>query len=107
MTYPAFEYGPVAKGMFIALVSIIPLLLFIDPNYFFPYLFFLLFLGFGLRPTLQFTGLYNLWNATIGKLEKHWDQQFLDKRAREIENKKELEKIKKSRVRDSRLPKNW
>lgn len=102
-----FEFGPIARGMYIALISVAALLPLIAPQYFFHYVAFLAFLGFGLRPFLVKTGLFNLWNSTGSIVQSKWDKNYLEKRAKEIDKKAELEKYRKSRVRDPRLPKNW
>lgn len=102
-----FEFGPVARGTYIALISLTALIPFIAPQYFLHYIVFLAFLGFGLRPFLVKTGLFNLWNTIGAAAQSKWDRNYLEKRARDIDRKVELEKYRKSRVRDSRLPKNW
>ena len=102
-----FEFGPVAKGAYIALISAIALIPLIAPQYFFHYIIFLAFLGFGLRTFLVKTGLYNLWNRIGASGQSKWDRKYLEKRAKDIDTKIELEKYRKSRVRDPRLPKNW
>jgi hypothetical protein len=104
---PEFEYGPVAKGIFIALVCITPVILLLDYSYFFYYLLFLFFLGFGLRPFLVKSGLYALWHNMAGGAQEKWDKGYLEKRAEEIDRQQEKEKFRRSRYRDPKLPKNW
>jgi len=104
---PEFEYGPLAKGAFIALASVTPVVLFIDYTYFIPYLAFLLFLGLLLRPLLVKSGLYALWNKLGIGVQSKWDEKYLERRAKEIDKNVEMEKYRRSRVRDPRLPKNW
>jgi len=102
-----FEYGPLAKGIYIALFWVsIPLLL-LYPQYTLRYVLFLLFLGFGLRPFLVWSGLYGLWNRTMGGAERKWDEKRLAERRAAIDSAEEVEKYKRSRYRDPRLPKNW
>lgn len=102
-----FEFGPLSRGIYIALISITALIPFIGPEYFFHYLVFLAFLGLGLRIFLVKTGLYNLWNNVGAAIRRMWERKYLDKRAAETDREAELEKYRKSRVRDPRLPKNW
>jgi hypothetical protein len=104
---PEFEYGPLAKGAFIALASLTPVVLLIDYTYIPYYLALLLFLAFLLRPFLLKSGLYALWNNLGDAVQHKWDKKYLDKRAQEIDKKVEMEKYRRSRVRDPRLPKNW
>ena len=101
------EFGPVARGVYIALISVAPIVPLVAPGYFLHYVIFLVFLGFGLRTFLVKTGLFNLWNSIGASLRSKWDNKYLEKRAREIDTKIELEKYRKSRVRDPKLPKNW
>jgi hypothetical protein len=105
--HQGFEFGPVARGIYITLISLTALIPLIAPQYFLHYIVFLAFLGFGLRPFLVKTGLFNLWNTIGTAAQSKWDRKYLEKRAREIETKVELEKYRKSRARDPRLPKNW
>ena len=104
---PEFEFGPLSKGIYIALISITALIPFISLEYFFHYVAFLVFLGLGLRPFLVKTGLYNVWNNIGAAIQSRWDRKYLDKRAADIDREVEIEKYKKSRYRDPRLPKKW
>ena len=102
-----FEYGPVSKGVYIALLSIIPLVPIYFPHYSLHYFCLMIFLGFGLRRFLLVTGLYSVWNTVRLKLLAKWDKKFLEERAAKIDREIALKKYKMSRVRDPRLPKNW
>jgi len=102
-----FEYGPIARGVYIALVSLIAVVPLYAPQYFLYYLILIVFLGFGLRPFLVKTGLFNLWNGIGLALLSKWDKKFMEKRASKIHREIELKKYKHSRARDPRLPKNW
>ena len=102
-----FEFGPFARGMYIALISVAALVPLTAPHYFFHYVAFLAFLAFGLRPFLVKTGLFSLWNSIANIVQSKWDKNYLEKHAKEIDKKAALEKYRKSRVRDFRLPKNW
>lgn len=102
-----FEFGPITRGAYIALISVAALLPLVAPQYFVHYIVFLVFLGFGLRPFLVKTGLFNLWNSIGAAVQSKWDRKYLEKRARDIDTKTELEKYRKSRAKDPRLPKKW
>jgi hypothetical protein len=104
---PEFQFGPLSRGVYIALISTAALVPLIAPEYFFHYVLFLAFLGFGLRIFLVKTGLYNLWNSFGAMVHKIWDRKYLEKRAADINRKVELEKYRKSRYRDPKLPKKW
>jgi hypothetical protein len=102
-----FEFGPIAQGVYIALLSLTVLIPFVAPEYFLHYVVFLAFIGIALRPFLVKTGLFNLWDSIGDAIQLKWDKKYLDKRASDIDRQIELEKYRKSRVRDPRLPKNW
>jgi hypothetical protein len=102
-----FEFGPIARGIYIALISVAALVPLVSPNYFIHYVIFLAFLGFGLRPFLVKTGFFSLWNNICIRVREKWDRKYLAKRASDIDRQVELEKYRKSRYRDPRLPKNW
>lgn len=102
-----FEYGPIAQGVFIALICSTPLMLFIAPKYLPHYVFFLLLLGLGLRPLLIKTGLHRFWSASGAELQGGMDRKFIAKRRADIELQDKLKRYRKSRYRDPRLPKNW
>ena len=104
---PEFEFGPISRGIYIALICITAVIPLFAPEYFLRYVIFLAFLGFGLRTFLVKTGLYNLWNNVGGILLGKWDRKYLEKRASDIDRGLELEKYRKSRYRDPRLPKKW
>ncbi len=102
-----FEYGPVARGAYIALIAVLPVLPLVRPGIVLEYLCFLIFLGFGLRPLLQYTGLYQLFHLGGGKLRDRADRKFLQQRRMEIDRKARDEKYRKSHYRDPKLPKRW
>ena len=102
-----FEFGPLAKGLYIALFCMAVPLLMLFPQYVAAYLASLVVLGLGLRPFLVWSGLYGLWNRTLGGAQRKWDEKYLAERRAEIDRAQELEKYRRSRARDPRLPKNW
>ncbi len=102
-----FEYGPVARGIFIALVSLTPVLPFVHPGYLAPYLLLLLFLGLGLRPLLQWTGLYTLFGYTRADLQQGMDRKFVERRQTHVDLHARVKRFRHSRYRDPRLPRNW
>lgn len=102
-----FEYGPLAKGLYIALFCVSPPLVLLYPQYMVGYLVFLVILAFALRPFLVWSGLYGLWNRTRGGAVYKWDEKHLAERRAKIDSAQEVEKYRRSRYRDPRLPKNW
>jgi len=52
-----FEYSTLVSGSYLGMLCLIPLILLIGINIFLVYCGLMLFLGFGLRPLLEKTGL--------------------------------------------------
>ena len=104
-----FQYGPVARGLYIAMIGLLPLVGILAPGRFMAYAGLLLFLGFGLRPLLEVTGLYRLLIATGLAVQERMDRKFLAQRRREIDRRLRDERYRQSRARDRdpRLPKRW
>ena len=102
-----FQYGPLAKGVFIALVYCG----FLVPNYF-PeytthYVIFILFLVFGLKPLLIHTGLSRLYEIAAIKFDDFRYKKITQQREIQESLKRRDAKYRHSRIRDERLPKNW
>ena len=104
---PQFHYGPISQGVFMALVVASTLVHFYAPAYFWGYLAFLAFLGVGLRPFLEVSGLYNVYQALCFWWSERSDRRFVAQRRREVRLQEHAKKYRKQRLRDPRLPKNW
>lgn len=102
-----FEFGPVSKGCYLGLISLAALIPLYYPDMFLYYVLALIFLGLGLRPLLQRTGLYKLWAQVEISVSGRWNKKYLEKRRMEVDRKVRDEKYRHSRVKDPRLPKNW
>lgn len=102
-----FEFGPLSRGTYIALISLLPLVPFVKEGLVLHYIAFLVALGFGTRPLLERTGLYRTWTTIEGNLMERWDNKYLARRRREIDRKVRDDSCRKSRYRDPKLPKNW
>ncbi len=102
-----FRWGPLATGIYRAMLWLTVLIGWTYPQYVFHYAALLVFLGLGLKPLLIKTGLQQLLSdyAERGR-EYRWKGETTRRRA-EIERKERDKKYKQSRIRDSRLPKNW
>jgi len=77
------------------------------PNLFIYYILFLIFLGIGLRPLVEKTGINAFYQTQITRLVEKWDRKFLEKRRMEIDRKRRDQKYRSKRAKDQRLPKNW
>ena len=102
-----FEYGPLARGAYTAMICLIPLVAILVPAYTLYYLGLLLFLGFGLRYVLEATGLYSALTGVGLVAQDRMERKFLENRRREIELRQRDEIYRKSHRKDPRLPKNW
>lgn len=107
MSEPEFQYGPFARGIYLALGALVVPVAIYFPDYFLHYLAVLLFLGVGLKALLTRTGLARAWSGFLFSTQERWDRKYLEKHRRKIDRKIRDEKLRKSRVRDPRLPKNW
>ena len=94
-----FEYGPVARGSFIALVALGPLVPLYFPGYLFYYFGLLLFLALGLRPLLEVTGLWRLGNWLQSKLPRRWNDKALARHRAQVEAKERQKRLRYSRYR--------
>jgi hypothetical protein len=107
MALKKFEYGPLPVGIFMALVAVIVPIGLYYPAWIFRYLMLLLFLGLGLRPLLEMTGLLAVSQSLLQSLEEKRNKKYVEQKRREVDLKMKLEKYRKSRYRDPRLPKDW
>jgi hypothetical protein len=95
-----FEYGPVAQGIYRAMLYVVILIPFVFPKYFFHYVVFVLFIGLGLRPLLIKTGLYRLFQILQVKVSEIDSRQrqnsYYKYNAEKIDKREEhLKKMKK------------
>jgi len=70
------------------------------PAYAGHYLFLLLFLGFGLRPLLEVTGLSGYWERLEDPFQRRWSETELKKHRRAVEQRVRQAALKKRRYRD-------
>jgi len=102
-----FEWGPLARGVYWAMIASWPLVCFLYTQYAGYYILLIIFCGFGLRRLIEVTGVYVYLNNKLGLIqEKHW-QGVTEKRRREVDAKAEIKRINNSYEERSKLPKNW
>jgi len=95
-----FEYGPLSSGVFKALLWLTALVGFTMPNILIYYIPFLLFLGFGLRPLLEKTGLYLYLPSLFDEMEEKRYSKLAQQRSEEIDKKyKKLKERNQSNVK--------
>lgn len=102
-----FEYGPLARGSFIALVCLLPLTMVLSADWLAWHVLLILFLGIGLRPLLEWSGLYTVYARLAVAWQERWHRDFTAQRRREIERKQRRARYKRFGPEDPRLPKKW
>ncbi|MDM3872514.1 hypothetical protein QSV34_14270 [Porticoccus sp. W117] len=102
-----FEYGPISRGCYVALLWLTVFFAFTDPKKLPAHIGVLLFLGLGLRPLLECTGLCDLWQQFRGAVNDRRYRKISQKKRVEVERKDRNKRYKRARFKDPRLPKNW
>jgi hypothetical protein len=102
-----FEYGPVARGVYYALISATSLVPFVAMELIGYYLLLLVFLGFGLKPLIIKTGIHSLWQHSTESVHEKVHKKHTEQHCLEIERKSRDKKYRRGHRKDSRLPKNW
>ncbi len=107
LRHKQFEYSSLLHGVYRGMMwTILPIAL-LGMDILIGYVLLLLFLGFGLRPLLELTGLYRFLSHSLVVMQEKTDEKFLKKRAEEIDRKMRDDKHRKRRLKHPDLPKNW
>lgn len=107
MKTSAYEYGPVSRGIYIALIWLTLPVMFLGFKQFIAYAVFLIFLTFALRPLLEVSGLIGVYQSLVASQREKANIRLSTKRFIEIDKRERILKHKRSRIRDSSLPNNW
>lgn len=107
MSSKKFKYGPLAIGIYTALLTLLVVVMMSFPNLFIYYILLLIFFGIGLRPLIVKTGLYAFYQTLITTVVGKLSRKYLQKRRKEIDRKIRDKKYRNKRKKDLRLPKNW
>jgi hypothetical protein len=107
MKTSAFEYGPVSRGIYIALIWLTLPVMFLGFKQFIAYMLFLIFLTFALKPILEVTGLMGAYQSLVASQREKANRRLSTKRFIEIDKRERILKHKRSRIKDSSLPNNW
>ena len=107
MKTSAFEYGPVSKGVYIALIWLTLPMMFLGFKKFIAYAVFLIFLTFALRPLLEVSGLIGVYQSLVSARREKINKRLSTKRFIEIDKREQILKHKRSRIKDPSLPNNW
>lgn len=107
------NFGPVARGIYIALlwatllVAVLVMKGLLSPRALLAYAGLLMFLGLGLRPLLQRSGLHAWYQHTRVHIREQLDQKYNETRGRQVDQSRRNARLRNARRRDPRLPKNW
>ena len=98
-----FEYGALARGIYIVMLWAVWIFVFVAPVYLIYYVPLLLFLGLGLKPFLIRTGLFTIFNALESKRsDKHNEELkkgYYIRNAKKIEERdKHIEEMRKKMI---------
>lgn len=107
MREPKFEWGPVARGIYIGMLWFTVVIGWHFPNFLAYYIPLLIFLGLALRPLLEITGLYDVFVALSEKIDEGRWKKINEERRKEVERIERNRKYKSTRLKDPKLPKNW
>lgn len=107
MAFNKFEYSPFAVGIYKALLWSTTIVGYHSHNALIYYIPFLLFLGLGLRPVLEKTGLHTLYLNILWRLEERRDRKRIQQIKKDIAMKNRNDKYRNKRTVDPALPKNW
>ena len=107
MAEKQFEYGPLPRGIYTGLLCTSFLVAWVIPQWLGYYLLFLLFLGLGLRPLLERTGLARKWQEMFADADDRLHSKREHKRRLEIERRERDKKYRYTHYRDPKLPRRW
>ena len=107
MREKTFEYSPFFRGLYIAMLWFIPFLVWVAPQWVWPYVGLMIFLGLCLRPLLEWTGLVVWWQDRITRIDERLHRKSLNRHRMLVERRERDKKYRYSNRKDPRLPKNW
>lgn len=97
----SFEYGPLSRGTLYALFALGPVVAVYFPGYLDRYVILLLFLALGLRPLLEFTGLWRLWERFEARLPGRWSEKALARHRAKIDARERQKRARYSQAGDA------
>ncbi len=107
MKEPQFTYGSIALGCYTALLWFTLLLGWVAPNLLSYYVPLLIFLGIGLKPLIIYSGLYKCYQSFMATRDEKQDNKIAAQKQLEIDRKERSLRLRRSRIRDPQLPKDW
>lgn len=107
MSGKQFEYGPLARGIHQACVSVTIIFPLISWELFGWWVLMLAFFTFGLRPLLERTGLYKLISHSVVVIDDKSHARFEAKRRQEVDRKARDAKYRGGHRKHPDLPDHW
>lgn len=107
MAEKQFEYGPVARGIYMALLYFAFLIGWVAPGWLYHYAALMIFLGLGLRPVLEWTGLAQRFQSIAAEFDDWRHRKRDSKRRLEVARRERDKRYRYSHYRDPGLPPNW
>ena len=107
MREPKFQWGPVARGIYIGMLWFTVVIGWHFPNFLAYYIPLLIFLGLALRPLLEMTGLYDLYVTLSERIDESRWKKITEQRREEVRRMEKNKKYKSMRVKHPNLPKDW
>ncbi|GAA6151215.1 hypothetical protein [Pseudoteredinibacter isoporae] len=102
-----FYWGPFARACYIAAWWFCLFFVWVAPNVLWTYIPVLIFLGVGLRPLLEATGLYTACQAILLKRDDAYWAKANSRHRKKVEQEERSKRLKQQRLKDERLPKDW
>ena len=107
MSEPKFQWGPVSRSIYVGMLWFTIVVSWHYSEYLTQYVLLLVFLGLGLRPLLEVTGLYAMFSKLTASIDEYRWAEIKALRTREVQLAARNMKYKSTRRKDPRLPKNW
>ncbi len=107
MSEKTFEYSPVFKAIYIAMLWFIPFLTWHYSQWLWHYVALMIFLGLGLRPLLEWSGLVVWFEDLLARLDYRLHRREIEKRRMLIARRERDRKYRHTHHKDPRLPRNW
>ena len=102
-----FEWGPLAKGTYMMLLSVTVLVAIAFPQHLYWYIPMIIFMGVGLKTVLVRSGLARHLSFLLDRAEEARWSKITRRRRMEIERQERDKRYRHRHKQDSRLPKNW
>lgn len=102
-----FEYGPIARGSYIAMISVVPVVSLYFPPLFLPYVGLVLLIGLFLKSIIRRSGIDSLLWRIFVSLDDKIHAKLMRKKIQDVEMNRRNEKYRRRHRKDSSLPKNW